>query len=326
MLKISFIAENGCLFSGISGIIDSFVIANLWNAQIYGNTTTPLFQTQIISSKKEPLKLNGGICIIPKKKLMDVEDTDMIIVPPFLPNSEIIAENNEELFDFLKQFYQHGTKIASLCSGSFVLGHAGLLDGRIATTNWAFASKFENMFPKVKLKSELILAEDDGIITTGAASSFYNLSLYIIEKYGSAKIAGLCSKSLLVDSGAKSQASYSIFVKSKNHGDEIVLNAQKYMEDNFSKTILIEELAQSFSISSRHFKRRFKSATGETPLNYLQKLRIDSAKNMLEEKSKSIDEITYSIGYENSSTFRKLFKKYTGISPREYRQKFSRIS
>lgn len=325
MVKISFLVEDGALFSGSSGLIDMFSIANLWHRDLYKNNKEDFFQTEIVSFKKKTLNLSGNVSILGIKEIKEIDNTQIIIVPPFLPNSELIPDKAMEIYSFLNLMYNKGVLIASMCTGSFVLAEAGLLKGKRATTNWMYASLFKKRYPDVRLQADLILAEERNLITTGAASSFYNLGLYIIEKFCTAKLAGICSKALLIDSASKSQASYAIFIAHKDHGDEMILKAQNIMEQNYSKTLTIENLEKNFMISSRQFKRRFKAATGYNPIGYLQHLRINAAKNMLEEKSKNIEEISYRIGYENSSNFRKVFKKYTGISPREYREKFSRI-
>jgi transcriptional regulator GlxA family with amidase domain len=214
--------------------------------------------------------------------------------------------------------------IGTTCTGAFFLAETGLLDGRVATTNWSFASYFQKLYPDVNLKPERILTEDNGIICSGATTSFLDLCLYIIEKFSSSKLANRCAKSLLIEPNRRSQSPYFIFDYQKNHGDEKVLVAQSYMEEKFTETISVEALASDLGISPRHFKRRFKSATGDSPLSYLQRIRIEAAKLQLETTRESIDEITWQVGYEDSNSFRKLFKKFTGLSPREYRDRFSR--
>lgn len=324
MTTIAFIAENGSLFSGVSGLIEFFSIANIISRHLYKDSKTNLFKTSIVSTEKK-VELCGGMKIVPDNHYNDIEDVDIIVVPPFLPNIEPLPGLKNDLYDFIFKMYEKGVLITSLCTGSFIPADMGLLNGRVATTNWKYASLFRRRFPGINLKPELILAEDGNLITTGAGSAFYNLGFYLAEKYGSARLSVECSKSLLINPGFKSQAAYSRLNAFKNHGDDIVLSAQKFMEENFSSGISIEKIAENSLISSRHFKRRFKKATGETPINYLQKLRVDEAKNLLEDKSMNIDEVTYAVGYENASAFRKIFKKYTGLTPGEYKNRFSRI-
>jgi transcriptional regulator GlxA family with amidase domain len=220
--------------------------------------------------------------------------------------------------------YDRGAIVAALCTGTFVLAETGLLNERLATTNWLYARRFRNRFPNVHLHPERILTHDRRLICSGAFTAFYHIGLHLIEQFADRDLAALCSKIFLIDPNRTSQASYTIFNVFKQHGDDGILSAQNWLENNFARGIRIEDLARQTGISPRHFIRRFKKATGESPLSYLQHIRMETAKNLLETKSTTIDEITRAIGYENSCTFRKLFKECTGLSPREYRDKFAR--
>lgn len=315
-MKISFIAEPGALSFGISGLIDALTIANT----IYESN---FFNWEIISSKKEIINLAGGLKLMPDKSYDSVTKTDIVVVPGYLPNADIIPNNCNKLFEFIKKRHQSGAIISSVCTGTFTIAETGLLDNYKATTNWVYAYKFQKKYPKIKLKREEIVVEDNNIITCGAVRSFYNLALHLIEKFMDKKTAEKCSNIFLIEKGFTSQTPFTSFLPFKNHNDKIVLSAQNYMEENYWKNLLVEDVEKKVNISPRQFKRRFKNATGETALNYIQKLRIESAKTMLIKNNKNIDEITFAIGYENSSTFRKLFKKHVGITPSQYRDKFS---
>jgi transcriptional regulator GlxA family with amidase domain len=324
MAKISFLAADGCGFSGTSGIIDCLSIAGVLNAGKKEIPEEPLFETEIITPDKKPVQMIGGYRISGDKSFADLETTDMIIIPPFLPNTEILGYESNDVLNWITACYEKGIQVATLCTGTFVLAETGLLDGRLATTNWLYTQMFRRRFPKVRLKPDRILTRDKGLICSGTVSAFYNLALHIIETYGSSDLAARCAKVFLVDPSRTSQASYAIFNVNKNHGDEEILRAQEWMEEHLSETVSMENLARHVGISPRHFIRRFKKATGESPLSYLQQLRIETAKSILETRPETVDGITRSIGYENTSTFCKLFKKYTGLSPREYREKFFR--
>ena len=326
MAKISFIVAAGCSFSGISGLIDSFGIANLWHGEQGGTPGVPLFETELLSLDGKALQVSGGFQIMPNGCFSDRERTDVVVVPSFLPNVELLSDNARDMLDWIVKQHDRGASIATLCTGTFVLAETGLLDNRLATTNWLYARKFRRRYPKVHLKPDQILTTDNGLICSGTSTAFYNLGLHIIETFGSPNLSSLCSKTLLVDASRTSQASYTVFNVYKGHGDADIEKAQDYMEAHLRETISMESLARQVGISPRHFIRRFRKATGESPLNYLQQMRIETAKNILETRNATIDEITQSIGYENSGTFRKLFKTYTGLSPREYRDKFSRES
>ncbi|MCP4576531.1 MAG: helix-turn-helix domain-containing protein [Deltaproteobacteria bacterium] len=227
-----------------------------------------------------------------------------------------------QIQEWLIHHYNRNVRIGALCTGVFILAMTGLLDGKVATTNWQLKRRFKKQFPKVLLKPDQVLTEDSGLICSGAVTSMYNMALYVIELFGSEELARVSAKSLLVDPSRTNQTPYMITKFGKNHGDREILKAQRWMEDHYSESISIDEAARHVNLSPRHFKRRFKQATQETPLAYVRQIRLEAAKRRLETTTDNIDEITRQIGYEDSSTFRRLFKKFTYLSPREYRDKF----
>lgn len=325
MAKISFIIDKGCSFSGISGLIDSLNIAALLHGAQTQKSSGQLFETEILSPNGKPVTVSGGYRVSADKAFDEFEKTDMIIIPPFLPNVEILKDFSNDFFNWIIDRYEDGIPIATLCTGTFILAETGLLDDRIATTNWLYTRMFRRRFPRVHLKPDRILTRDKGLICSGTVSAFYHLGLHMIENFGSTDLAAQCSKVFLVDTNRTSQASYAIFNVNKSHDDPAILKAQEWMEEHLSQPIVMEKLAHEVGISPRHFIRRFKKATGESPLSYLQQIRIETAKHILETRSEeTVSAITLAVGYENSSTFCKLFKKYTGLSPREYRDRFSR--
>lgn len=324
MVRMTFLATEGCLFSGISGLIDTFSIANLWYRALNKEESDPLFETEIVTVEGGTVRANGGIRVHPDGAIKDVDQTDLILIPAILPVDEPLTQKAEEISEWLIDRYRKKTNIAAMCTGTFILAGTGLLDGKIATTNWQFARRFRRRYPKVHLRMDRILTEEAGLTCSGAATSMYNLGLHIIRTCGSDELASVCSKALLVDPNRDSQSPYSIFTARKDHGDANILAAQEWMQEHYADNISIDAVARDAGISPRHFKRRFRKATGESPLGYLQNLRMEAAKRRLETTLDNVNEITCRIGYEDSSTFRRLFKRYAGISPREYRDKFSR--
>lgn len=324
MVNVTFIVDTGCQFSGVSGLVDSFTIANRWHATNTGECSEPLFATQVVSQDGKAVKVNGGFQVLPEGGFEDSLQTDVVIVPPYLPHTDFLPANATRMLDWIVAKYEQGVVIASVCTGSFVLAETGLLDGRLATTHWYFAKLFKRRYPKVLLKPERVLTREKGLICSGSVSAFYYLALHLIESYGSPHLAAQCSKSLLVDPNKSSQSSYAVFNVHKGHGDQEILRAQELIESRFADSINMKDLARKVGISPRHFIRRFKKATDETPLSYLQQIRIERAKDYLETTLETVNEITQVIGYENSSSFRKLFKEATGLSPSEYRTRFIR--
>jgi len=277
-----------------------------------------------VTVEGDPVCANGGIRVHPDRAIKDVDRTDLILIPPFLPVGDPLTQKMGDISDWLVERYRRNTNIAAMCTGAFVLAETGLLNGKVATTNWQFARRFQCRYPKVHLRLDRILTEDGGLTCTGAATSIFNLGLHLIRTFGSEALASVCSKALLVDPNRDSQSPYLVFSARKSHGDTDILEAQEWMEEHYADPITIDAIAREAGISPRHFKRRFRKATGESPLGYLQNLRMEAAKTRLETTLDNVNEITCRIGYEDSSTFRRLFKRHTGISPREYRDKFLR--
>ena len=325
MIHISLLAYPDCAASGIFGTIDAFLMANNWHRILNQHTDLPdrLFEWDILTIDGRPIQGDGQVTIVPHRSIEEVKTTDLIFIPGFIPPFRFLGSVPSKLTDWLNCHHESNAIICSTCTGTFLLAEAGLLDTQTVTTNPLFARYFKKLYPSIKLEDDQILTEDDGIICSGATTSFLDLCLYLIEKFGYEELAAVCTKALLKEPRV-SQTPYSIFNYHRDHLDDTVKEAQYYLEKNFSRPIPVEDLAVRFGISPRHFVRRFKTATGDSPLQYLQRIRIETAKQKLEKTRQPITEITRHIGYEDPNSFRKLFKKNTGLSPREYRNRFSR--
>ena len=326
MAKITLLAENNCVASAIAGSIDALSVANLWWFYMKNDGGGPLFETEIVSIDGMPVIAQGGLALTPLRAMHKTEKTDLILLPAFLPPFDMENPRIKTICEWIKHNHKNGKKIACTCTGTFLLAETGLLNGRIATTNWQFAEMFKRQYPKVNLQIDRILTEDNGLYCTGAATAFMNLCLHLIEKYGSPDLASRCAKGLLVDTDRQSQAPYIVYDFLTKRLDEHILKAQQWMGKNYKTKFSIDAVAESVGISPRHFKRRFKTATGETPLAHLQRLRIENAKRFLERTRDTINEITWKVGYEDINSFRRLFIKHTGLSPKQYRNKFSSTS
>lgn len=328
MARISFILYDQCMFSGVSGMTDSLAIANQWQRQLKRSAHPDeppcgdLFEFQVLSPGGGAVSVEGGIRVLPQRAMEEAEESELVVIPPYMVGHRPIPGEMPQIVDWLKERYEAGARIAAACTGSFVLAMTGLLDGRLATTNWQYVRSFKKRFPRVLLKPERVLTEDCGLICSGAVTAMYHLTLRTICMFGSDELSRICAKTLLVDPSRTTQSPYFIASFRKNHGDKEILKAQEWMEEHFPENITVDEAATRAGLSPRHFKRRFKQATSENPLFYLQQIRLEAAKNRLETTKDNMEEITRQVGYEDSSTFRRLFKKYTSLSPREYRDKF----
>jgi transcriptional regulator GlxA family with amidase domain len=223
---------------------------------------------------------------------------------------------------WLRRMHERGADLASMCTGAFVLAETGLLDGRAATTHWIAHDLFRARYPLVTLRPERIIVDEGRLITSGGATSFLNLVMYLAEKFLGAATAQAASKMFLIDLNKGAQTAYAIFSTQKTHGDAAVLRAQAMIEEGAGGSLSVAGLASSVAVSPRQFIRRFKAATGNTPVEYIQRVRVEAAKKHLETSSLGWGEIVQRVGYEDLASFRRVFVKYVGISPTEYRKRY----
>jgi transcriptional regulator GlxA family with amidase domain len=270
------------------------------------------------------LKLDSGFFSIHPTDINEIERTDLLIIPSVNYDYDNVLKDNKELITWIGEQYKNGAEIASICTGVFLLATAGLLDGKSCSTHWNVAADFRRMYPNIDLQIDKLITVERGIYTNGGAFSFLNLILLLIEKYFNRETAIYCSKIFQIDIERTSQSHFYIFRTQKNHGDELICEAQTYIEDNLSEKISFEELASKLAVSRRNFDRRFIKATGNTPVEYLQRAKVELAKSSLEKGRKSIFEIMNEVGYSDDKAFREVFKKITGLSPLEYRSKYNK--
>lgn len=297
-----------------------FLAGQLWN-NIHGLPLTPYFEVELVSADGKPVKCLNNVSILPHRSMGDVSKTDLIIIPS-ISDIEKTLRRNSETIAWLKEHHQRGASIASVCTGAFLLAETGLLDGKTATTHWGFCDAFRLRYPRVLLKPERLITDEGSLYCAGNLAAGIDLSIYLVEKYCGLEVAIQCSKALLHDMGRISQAANSILSFQKKHNDEAVRNSQQWLEDHFSQAVDMNAVARMHGMSLRTFERRFKKATGDTPLVYLQRTRVEEAKKMMERGIVQFDEISYRMGYEDSNHFRQVFKKHTGLLPTEYQKYF----
>ena len=319
MKHVSIIVPQGD--SILSSIIGPFKALNAANDFLQKTGRKPMFDIHLVGLSDET-KLYGGLFSVHPDVLMkDVKKTDLIIIPAIEPKS---LQLNVDFIPWINEQYKQGGEVASLCVGAFLLASTGLLKGKKCTTHWMAADAFRQMFPDVMLVTEKIIIEDNGIYSSGGAYSFVNLILHLIEKYCGRDVAVFISKVLEVEIERKSQSPFTVFMGQKEHEDEPIKKAQEYIESNVKEKITVDQLAGLFLISKRNFERRFKKATANTPVEYLQRVKIEAAKKSLESGRENITEVMYAVGYSDSKAFRTTFKKITGLSPLDYRKKYNR--
>ncbi len=305
----------------LSTVIGAYKAFNSANEYLEQKGLPHKFKIQLVGLTRESEVYGGLFAVRPEVMVADVAKTDFIIIPASKPQS--IPLNTAFIPWIVKQHAQ-GAEVASLCVGAFLLASTGLLNGRECSTHWIAADAFRQMFPEVNLVPEKIITDEQGVYTSGGAFSFLNLVLYIIEKQAGREVAIYLSKLLEIEIERDSQSPFSIFEGQKGHEDEPIRKAQSYIETNYGEKLSVNMLAGLFAISRRNFERRFKKATANTPIEYLQRVKIEAAKKSLEAGSDNINEVMYAVGYTDSKAFRTTFKKITGLSPIDYRKKYNR--
>eukprot|EP01133_Synstelium_polycarpum_P013991 gene13991-16495_t len=320
MLHLTIVVPDGQ--NNLSSMIGSFKVFNKANEYWEGLGKKAIFKVQLAGLSQRVELYDGLFVVQPHTHISAITKTNLIIIPALNHNYINSLKLNTVLIDWLKQQYLGGAEIASICTGAFMLAATGLLDGKNCSTHWIAASQFKGMFPKVHLQTEQLITDEQGIYTNGGAFSFLNLLLYLVEKYYDRKTAIYCSKILQVDIDRHSQSPFTIFTGQKGHDDPVVKKAQALIEGHPQQLFSAAELAERFSVSRRNFDRRFIKATGNTPAEYLQRVRVEVAKKELENGAKNITEVMYAVGYADQKAFRQAFKKITGLSPLEYRSRY----
>ncbi|MEO8960333.1 MAG: helix-turn-helix domain-containing protein [Ginsengibacter sp.] len=294
------------------------------NEYLKNKGKNPLFKVEIAGSSKEVKLSNGIYTIHPDIEIKNIKKTDLIIIPAFEGNIKTGVEQNKSLIPWIIQQYKKGSEVASLCVGAFLLAATGLLDGKNCSTHWRAFDEFKNIFPNVNLVTDKIMTDENGIYTSGGAFSSANLILYIIEKYAGREAAIHCSKTFQVDIDRHSQSPFIIFEGQKDHQDEHIKKAQEFIEKNVQEKISVNQIASMLSIGRRNLERRFKKATANSLLEYMQRVKVEAAKQRFESSADNVNEVMYNVGYNDPKAFRTTFKRFTGLSPVNYRNKYNR--
>ena len=325
MKHISILVPKGlAIVDTILGSYNLFQLANNYYRKKNGSANG-IFHIDLVGIGKEHHTYNTFFGITPTKTLEEIDQTDLIIVPGLVGNMEEQIRLNYPFVDWMKkQRIGQNAEIASLCRGAFLLAETGLMQGKSCATHWLTHDTFREMFPGVNLHPEKIISDDNGIYSSGGAYSFLNLLIYLIEKYYGRETAIWCSKVAEIEFDRLDQNQFIIFNGQKSHSDEDVIRIQEFIEEHYAEKLSIDRLAEQAATSSRNLLRRFKKATNNTPIEYIQRVRIESAKKKLESTTMNVLEVMYSTGYNDDKTFRTLFKRYAGLTPREYRNKYNR--
>lgn len=321
MKKIALLLPEQFYASSITGLADLLHIAN----GCAGRDRAALFSWQLFSETGMEVEASNGMVFKVAGDYADAADADIIYLPGTgyrdLPDFERRLVGGRKLASLLDRWHGEGRLLAANCTGVAWLAASGVLDGCQATISWWLAGWFSRRYPAVKLQAHAILAEDSNLLTSGAASAHYNLALRLVERFAGEDLALQCARLTLIDIQRRSQAPYASFQQYTGHGDALVARGQQWLQENLARPFRLDELAAALDTSERTLMRRFRLSLGETPLHYLQQLRLHAARRMLETTSLGLKQIVAEVGYTDESTFRRLFKRELHCSPCEYRRK-----
>lgn len=293
----------------------------LWN-HLTGKPERPRFNVTTASADGREVLCAGPLYIRPMTSIQKVRKTDLIFVPTTGLSIDDVVDRNAPVVPWLKRWHKRGAAIASVCSGVGLVAATGMLDGKRATTHWALAERFREKYPRVKWTPEVMVTEDRGFYCGGGVHAALDLSLYLVEKFCGHDIAMESSKAMLIETPRAWQAGFAMIPLKTEHNDGAISAAQDWLHQNFHRPFPLEAPAHKAGMSLRNFVRRFKQATGDSPLTYLQKLRVAAAKRLLESNHRSMQEISDAVGYQDVAFFRALFHRHTGESPSAYRERF----
>ena len=322
MKHISILVPEGAILGSLEG---SRQLLTQVNQFFKAKGADPVFKVELVGLSHQT-KLTGGLFTVNTDvTINDVKSTNLIIIPAIDGDINIALQKNAAFIPWIVEQYNKGAEVASLCLGAFLLASTGLLEGRKCATHWMAANDFKKMFPNVNLVTEKIITDEHGIYSSGGAFSYLNLILYLIEKYTGREIALLSAKVFAIELDRANQKAFYIFRGQKDHEDEPIRKAQEFIENNFQEKISVDQLASMLSLGRRNLERRFKRATSNTVVEYMQRVKIEAAKMSLETSRDNVNEVMYKVGYTDNKAFRTTFKKITGLSPLQYRNKYNNI-
>ena len=286
------------------------------------NSLVPFFDIEVVALNNKQQNIGSGLTVSITRAIDEIEQTDLLLIPAIEFDVQEKLKANQGAVSHIKRLHDNGADIGSMCTGAFLLAEAGLLKNKNATTHWFMSGTFEKMYPDVNLQDERMIVDNGRLITCGGATSFINLVLYLVEKYCGKETAVVTSKMLLIDYQKPLQNHYAIFLPQIQHNDTEVAMVQEYLHKK-GKLSTVNELADMANMSLSTFQRRFKKVTGQSPLKYMQKVLVEKAKNYLEKTDKTFDEIVFEIGYNDTASFRSIFRKQTGFTPSKYKERYN---
>lgn len=324
MFNVTIVGYDQAYASAITGALDMFALAGVSWQRMQGARPEQRFRVQLASIGARPVSCINHLTLQANVALEDIQRTDLLLIPTIGGQIDKVLQANRQLLPHIQRLYAQGADVASNCSGAFFLAECGLLNGIQATTHWGYADLFALRYPQVDLQAEKMITQQDRIFCAGGGMAWFDLTLLLIERYCGHEVATNTAKAHVIDLQRGDQSAYASLNRRKFHQDKDIARAQDWIEQHYQQQSNINALAAMVNLSPRTFSRRFKSATGVTPLAYIQNVRIEQAKKQLEGTLATPEQITHEVGYEDISSFTRLFKVNTGLSPTQYRNKFKR--
>lgn len=322
MKRVTILMLHRGLYSTVTGPLEVFQLAGVaWN-HLTGTPLQPRFDVVTASVDGRAVIGAGGLTIMPAHAMKRITATDLILVSSGGTSLDGLLHDHADAIPWLRKWHERGATIAGVCSGVCLLAEAGLLDDKEATTHWGIAEAFRAKYPKVNLTPDRLVVDNGNVLCGGGVNAALDLSLYLVERHCGRETAQQCAKSLLIDVSRSSQTGFAALAFNKHHADQAILTAQDWIERHYAQDFSIDALANRFNMSNRTFLRRFKSATGTTPLSYLQQVRISAAKHLIETRDQSIENLSHAVGYEDLVFFRSIFRRHVGMTPKRYRETF----
>jgi transcriptional regulator GlxA family with amidase domain len=316
-------ALEGTASIGTAGLMDALNKADVWGALADGPRSVRLFDVRLIGLRRRPVRCRDGVQLTPSVHAPHHPIPDLVVVPGLDDDLDSSFVINRPWVPWIARWHAAGARIASSCTGAFLLADAGLLDGKPVTTHWLFAEELHERYPRVEVRADRMIIDTGDVISSGGATAFLNLVLYLVERFGGHARANSAARVLLVDGHKASQLPYLAPLPGRTHDDLVVHEIQQHIDTHLDEPIQTAKLASQFGLSIRSLNRRFTAATGSGPRAYLQQVRVRHAQRLLETTSEPVDQIRRSAGYHDPAAFRRAFKQTTGLSPNGYRERYA---
>jgi len=321
-VSVAVVGIGGCASINVAGLLDALRKADRAQQTVLGSNTCPVFESFLVGLNRDPVTFLDDVLVQPAVSAPEISAPDVVAVPGLDDEIGASLERNKDWVRWLAEWFDAGSRVATSCTGAFLAAEAGLLDGRRATTHWIAATEFHRRYPRVDLAVDQMIVDTGDVITSGGATTFLNLVIYLMERFGGHDRAVAAAKVMLVDGDRGSQLPYMAFGSARAHQDGTVHAAQEYIEAHLGGRLTADDVARHVGVSARTLTRRFQAATGHPPTDFQTEARMFAARRLLETTTMTITEIRRTVGYHDAPAFGRAFKRACGLSPSDYRRRY----